>query len=157
MGGAGGASSTVLEDDVQLDEELDQTAQQPQQLGDGTQISFSISLAGSAAAVERKLQQQGFNRVFVSNLQSAGLTGVKQQALTMQQQVVLSNTQQPPSNRTIGFVVLTMGAFVLGVILTAGIGVWGMRRNRQVTDNSGSMQGVGGSSSGYQTVAGGEQ
>ena len=157
MGGAGGASSTVLEDDVQLDEELDQTAQQPQQLGDGTQISFSISLAGSAAAVERKLQQQGFNRVFVSNLQSAGLTGVKQQALTMQQQVVLSNTQKPPSNRTIGFVVLTMGAFVLGVILTAGIGVLGMRRNRQVTDNSGGMQGVGGSGSGYQTVAGGEQ
>ena len=81
-----------------------------------------------------------------------------QQALTMQQQVVLSNTQQPRSNKTIGFVVLTMGAFVLGVILTAGIGVWGMRRNRQVADNSGGLQGGGGGGGGgYQTVAGGEQ
>eukprot|EP00937_MAST-01D_sp_MAST-1D-sp2_P001344 g1344.t1 len=128
-------------------------AAEAEQAMDGTQVSFSLSLAGSAAGVERKMLKPGFERVLVSNMQSAGLTHVTQQSLAMQQQVVLSNTQHPQSNRAIGFVVLVMGAFVLGVILTAAIGVWGMRRNRQVQATGGfGAQGAAGGG-GYQTVA----
>jgi hypothetical protein len=49
-----------------------------------------------------------------------------------QSKLILRNNQHPHENKEIAFVVLTMGAFVLGVLLTAVVGVWGMRRNKQV-------------------------
>merc|ERR1719305_1570879 len=92
----------------------------------------------------------GFSSVLLSNLQSAGMTGIAKDSITMQERVVLRNSQHPQSNKAIGFVVLTMGAFVMGVLLTAGIGVWGMRRNRAVAQSAG-----GGNAGQYQQVAGG--
>ena len=114
---------------------------------DGTQIQYSISLAGSGATVEKRMASSSFSSVLVSNLQSAGMTGIAKDSITMQERVVLRNSQHPQSNKAIGFVVLTMGAFVMGVLLTAGIGVWGMRRNRAVAQSAG-----GGNAGQYQQV-----
>ena len=150
-GGAGGAGGAGANGRRLGEAAAAVGAVEQEEAADGTQIQYSISLAGSGAAVEKRMASSGFPSVLVSNLQSAGMTGISKEGLSLQERVVLRNSQHPQSNKAIGFVVLTMGAFVMGVLLTAGIGVWGMRRNR-----AGAVGAAGGGTPGqYQQVGGG--
>jgi hypothetical protein len=100
--------------------------------GGGTQVDWSIAVSGSGSGVYQRMQDPRFTTVLAGNLQSSGLTFAKASAMAFQSGLILRNNQHPHENKQVAFVVLTMGAFVLGVLLTAVVGVWGMRRNKQV-------------------------
>ena len=98
----------------------------------GVKVVFTLSVEGGGDAVQQKMSDAGFLPSLADNLQTMGLKEATANKLTFSHKV-LNRNQAPYDDGALSLVqiLVIIGSFVLGVMVTTIVGVMGLRKTVQ--------------------------